>query len=353
MKNKNILVAPLDWGLGHATRCIPVIKELISNGCIVSIATSGSAFALLKSEFPSLKFIELTSYRAKYSERMPFMTNVLLQLPKFLNAIRKEKKVVQKIADEHAIDIIISDNRYGCRSENTTSVFIGHQLHIIMPFWLKWLQPIVNYFNRQYIKKFDVNWIPDFENDGYAGRLSHPGLTNSRYVGVLSRFTPTTKSADGFELAVILSGPEPQRTLLEKMVITQLGRSNLKAIIVRGLPGATSLPVVPGIAVANHLSAEKLQAVMANSSVILARSGYSTVMDLSRLGKKAIFIPTPGQTEQEYLAQTLMSKGVAFCQKQKEFDLAKALKEVKEYKGFTNDDGHKKLLVEAIQQLIK
>ena len=353
MKNKNVLVAPLDWGLGHATRCIPVIRELILNDCVVSIATSGSAYTLLKSEFPSLQFFELPSYRANYSQRIPFMLNVLLQLPKFLKVIREERKETQKIVDECDVDIIISDNRYGCRSEEATSVFVGHQLHIIMPFWLKWLQPIVNYFNRQYIKKFDVNWIPDFENDGYAGKLSHPRLTNSKYVGVLSRFTPVTKSAEGFELAVILSGPEPQRTLLEKAVMTQLGRSGIMAIIVRGLPAATSLPMIPGIAVVNHLPAEKLQSVIANSSVILARSGYSTVMDLSRLGKKAIFIPTPGQTEQEYLAQALKKKAVAFCQKQNEFDLAKALKEVEGYKGFTNDDQHDNLLAGAIQQLIK
>lgn len=353
MKNKSVIVAPLDWGLGHATRCVPVIRELVRRGCSVSIATSGSALVLLRSEFPSLQSFELPSYRVKYSIRLPFMANVLRQLPKFLKAIRDERSAIQKIVEDNNIDIIMSDNRYGCRSEKIPSIFICHQIHIIMPLWLKWLQPIVNYFNHRWIKKFDSNWIPDFKEEGLAGRLSHPGLFNSRYVGVLSRFNPEKKSGAGFELAVILSGPEPQRTTLENLVIDQLRHLTVKTIIVRGLPDATTLPALPNIAIVNHLSSEKLQSVIANSSVILARSGYSTIMDLSCFGKSAIFIPTPGQTEQEYLGRVLMEKGIAFCQKQEQFNLGRALVEVQSYKGLACEGGPNKMLAEAIQELLR
>src|SRR6478609_3806099 len=161
-KSKRVLVAPLDWGLGHATRCIPIIHELLKRNCEVSIATSGDALLLLKAEFPELQFFELPSYQVTYSRSIPFVTNIFLQLQKFLLVISKEHECVRKIIIEHKVDLVISDNRFGCWSKLVPSVMISHQTNILMPFHLKWLQPVINFFNRSQIKKFTECWIPDF-----------------------------------------------------------------------------------------------------------------------------------------------------------------------------------------------
>src|SRR5690349_9583884 len=158
---KKILVAPLDWGLGHATRCIPIINEFLSQGCEVQIASSGDALVLLKEEFPDLKFHSIVSYGAEYSRSLPFTIKILLQIPKFVRAIKKEHNETQTIVEREKIDLVISDNRYGCWSKEVLSVFIGHQLNLLTPIF-SWLG---NYLQRRAIQKFSRCWIPDNEGE--------------------------------------------------------------------------------------------------------------------------------------------------------------------------------------------
>src|SRR5882724_7091873 len=162
--SRKVLVTPLDWGLGHATRCIPVINEFLKQDCEVQIASSGGALVLLKKEFPSLKSHSIASYNAKYSTLLPFMVKILLQMPKFMKAIKKEHQQIEKIVREEKITLIVSDNRYGCWAENAHSVLITHQVNIIMaPAW-KWLEAIINFGNHKQIRRFTECWIPDFPN---------------------------------------------------------------------------------------------------------------------------------------------------------------------------------------------
>jgi hypothetical protein len=235
MTLKKVLVAPLDWGLGHATRCIPIINELLKRGCEVSIASSGFALALLKKEYPHLQFFELTSYRATYSERLPLMISVFMQLPKFLLAIKQENRQIEKIVSDNSIQLVISDNRFGCWTEKVPSVFITHQIVIQMPWALKWVQPFINYFNRRFIKRFKHCWVPDsLEDLNLTGKLSKAGTLPVKYIGILSRFKKAEAELK-YEVLVLLSGPEPQRTLLEKIILVQLKQSQIQALMVRGV----------------------------------------------------------------------------------------------------------------------
>jgi uncharacterized protein (TIGR00661 family) len=321
------LVVPLDWGLGHATRCIPIINTLIQYNCTVILAGEGAVETLLQQEFPRLLFLPLKGYRIRYSKsRLGLPVVMALQIPKIIAAIRREHRWLQAAVREHNIDIVISDNRYGLYHNRIPSIFITHQLLIKTPFGGDLFLQKLAY---SYINRFTECWVPDNAGpENLAGALSHPARKPAipvRYIGPLSRLAP--HAALEKYLLILLSGPEPQRTLLEKSLIKEVAGYPGPVVLVRGLPHLTEVvTVAPHVTVHAHLPAAKLGELMAGATFVISRSGYSTVMDIVTTGKKAIFIPTPGQTEQEYLATYLMGKGLAFSMRQKDFNLTAALK---------------------------
>lgn len=322
-----ILIAPLDWGLGHATRCIPIVYELLNQGHEVVIAADVSIKTLLQQEFPDIEYLHLKGYQIRYGKtRWRLVFNLLCQVPKFLKSVASEKAWLGQVIKKKQINIVISDNRFGLYNNQVHSVFITHQLLIKSPFLQRFLQKI----NYHFINKFDECWIPDFnEQPNLAGDLSHPKklpLIPVKYIGWLSRFKKKAM-VEPSHLLIILSGPEPQRSILESIITKQLEKFLEPVLVVRGLPGNESkLPVRNNVKFINHLSAGPLEDAIQASSFVIARSGYSTVMDLLKMEKKAILIPTPGQTEQEYLAQHLLKNKLAFCINQERFDLDNALK---------------------------
>ena len=350
---KRVLIAPLDWGLGHATRCIPIIRELQTQGCEVLVAGSGDSLTLLRTEFPGLVYFELPGYNPRYPLRGSMVMAMAAQLPRFVRVIASEHRAVEKIVNMHDIDLVISDNRYGCWSRLVPSVFITHQSNILMPKRFGFLGSLVRKASEHMINRFHLCWIPDFpEGNSLAGELISFGRmrvqTQIRYIGWLSRFVKRREqSVVKYDVLAILSGPEPQRSELERQLLPQLRLSNLRFRLVRGLPSAES---INDRAVVNFLASEEMQEHIQSSATIIARSGYSTVMDLMALGKKAIFIPTPGQTEQEYLADKIKRKGIAYAMPQREFDLAFALVESKNYPGFNGPEKNT-LLAEAVREL--
>lgn len=351
---KHVLVTVLDWGLGHATRSVPVIRELLNQNCKVTLAGNGQSLKLLQQEFPLLAFHELPSYKVSYSDSMPFMLTIFLQLPKFLKAIRAEHNEIEKLVAQRDIDVIISDNRYGCWSKQVSSVLITHQVSIIMPPMLSWLSFGLNYFNHQLIKRFNLCWVPDFESDRITGKLTTPGKLNIRYIGMLSRFVRKENISIEQDLIVaVVSGPEPQRQVLESMLESQMVNQTGQLVLVRGIPQGEERNHAK-IKFINHLPANELSELIQQANVIITRSGYSTIMDLVVLGKKnVIMIPTPGQTEQEYLAKTLEKKRIALSQSQSDFDLATALNNIKDYVGFEGIQQQTNLLPEAIRVLLE
>ena len=334
---KKLLVAPLDWGLGHATRCVPVIRDLLNNDCEVWLAGEKAQEKLLREEFPSLPFLPLKGYRIKYG-KSGLTGKILLQVPSILRSIKEENKWLKQQVSNHGFDAVISDNRYGLYNEKVFSVLITHQLNIKTPLG-KWSEKILQQWNYKLINKFNECWIPDDEGENnLAGELSHPVKLPSipvKYIGPLSRFTSFSPSGDGGikgHLLIILSGPEPQRTILENKVIDQIVNYPATATIVRGLPGEKNIiPSTNTIHFYNHLSTDELNTEAVKAEFIISRSGYSTIMDIACVQKKSILIPTPGQTEQEYLAGHLMKKQFAFCIDQKEFSLGKNIEEARNF----------------------
>lgn len=325
-----ILVAPLDWGLGHATRCIPIVRELLAQGCDVWLAGEGAQEQLLKTEFPDLPFIELPGYRIHYAKTAKgLIWKMIQQGPKLRRAILYEHQWLKKMVAQHHIDAVISDNRYGLYHSAVPCIFITHQL-LIKSSAGKWTEKILQKRNYKYINRFTECWVPDIKGENnLAGELSHPQLKPAipvHYIGLLSRFEKKERAEKKEHLLIVLSGPEPQRSMLEEKIIKDIGHYNHTATIVRGLPGSASLiPSTGMIQFYNHLPADELNDAIQEAQYIISRSGYSTVMDIMTLQKKSILIPTPGQTEQEYLGRSLMEKRIAACTEQKGFSLEKAL----------------------------
>jgi len=349
---KRIIVAPLDWGLGHASRCIPIIRMLLARECHVMLAGNGASLQLLKNEFPLLETLELPGYDPRYPRNGSMVLKMVAQLPHFIKVIRNEHLLLEKFVKEYKIDVVISDNRYGCWSARAYSIFITHQSNILMPKRFGWLSPLVRMQNLKMIGRFDKCWIPEEKETALAGMLTSFGKTDHaipyQYVGYLSRFRSTGQCIAEYDVAAILSGPEPQRTILENILSAQLQRSGIRYYLVRGIPGGNQSDNQS----CDFMNASQLQRLLEKSAIVIARCGYSTIMDLAVLKKKAILIPTPGQTEQEYLASRLKSLKIVFTVAQKDFDLNFALQESKKYSGFVEMNVSDHLLHVAVDALL-
>ncbi len=303
---KRVLIAPLDWGLGHTTRCIPIIRKLLQRGCIVYVACHPAAQQLLSREFSTIRLLPIEGYGIRYaSTKRNFALKILWQIPKIVLTIYNEQKWLKKAVISHQIELVISDNRYGLFHKTIPSVFITHQLAIQTPFRL--MSRMVQQINYTFIRQFSTCWVPDYPSHfNIAGILSHPDRlpeTPVVYIGPLSRLLPQPAGRYLYKWLIVLSGPEPQRTLLEKQLVAAMETVEGRALFVRGLPLAVeALPVPKHCEVVNHLSSTELQEAFAQSEFIISRSGYTTVMEILAMQKKSILIPTPGQTEQEYLA---------------------------------------------------
>ena len=321
---KNVLVAPLDWGLGHATRCIPLIRALINAGFEVILAAENTQATLLKTEFPSLTCLALAGYRVKYSKQGGWLPLALLkQIPRLLLTIRKEHAWLKKMVVQYKIDLVIADNRYGLYHKKIPCIFITHQLLIKAPF--AWLEKLIQQLNYRFINRFTACWVPDAKGkENAAGLLSHPPkLPNIplHYLGIISRFE-FDKAPLIYDYTLLLSGPEPQRTILENILINEFANISGKVMLVRGMPGGTEVLSIPHhIQVVNHLASAELEKLLHQSKLVICRSGYSSVMDLLCLQKRTLLIPTPGQTEQVYLAKLLAENNIFYSVNQNQLKL--------------------------------
>ena len=326
--SSRVLVAPLNWGLGHATRCVPIIRELLRRKCEVVIAADGYSLRFLRQEFPHLEWVEFEGLKVEYSKGQSQVGAMLRQLPRFLRDIWREHKELKKIVERYEIDVVVSDNRFGLWCKGVHSVYVTHQLMVKMPRGLEWMEWAVWRFHRWFIGHYDECWVPDIEGEGnLSGDLSHkyPILKNTKFIGVLSRFSrekvvwedvrveaEALDLQQRYDVVAVLSGPEPHRTNLEREITDnrlQITDNGLQIIdgssllIVQGLP-ADDLRLAEhrdGVDYIPHLQTELLQWYMQEAKEIVCRSGYSSIMDLYTIGRKAHLISTPGQTEQEYL----------------------------------------------------
>ena len=330
----------MNWGLGHAARCIPIINALLEEKFEPILAGDGDSLKLLQKEFPGLKYYELPSYSIQYTKKGKNLKyKLLFDSLKIRKVISKEQRAVDEIIQKENIKGIISDNRFGVRSKKVPSVYITHQINV--------LSGITTFFtskiHQKIIAKFDECWIPDYESDpDLAGNLSHikKSNLNLKYVGPISRFHERNSSLEEktrdkkYDVMILLSGPEPQRTILEEKLFLELKNYKKEVLLVRGvISKKQKIQKAKNITMVNFMLQNELQNALSESDLIIARSGYSTIMDLDRLKAKAFFIPTPGQFEQEYLAKYLEKQNVAPYALQDDFNI-RMLDVVKNYKGF-------------------
>ncbi len=338
MKQKpTILIAPLNWGLGHATRCIPIIKALEARNYTVVIASDGDSLQLLKKEFPHLKTFALPSYNITYPKTGGrfFVWHFVKKIPRFIKTYNAEKNVINKLVAFNEIDFILSDNRFGVYHKDIPSIYISHQLRVLSGVF----SGVSTCLHQKIIGNFKQCWVPDVSGkDNFSGMLSRAKTEIPvKNMGLLSRFKKENLSYK-YDICVLLSGPEPQRSYLEKILISNLKNSRYKVILIQGkVEKKQEFFRFANIKKVNFMTSKNLEKTLNQSKLVIARSGYSTIMDLAVLNKKAFFIPTPGQFEQEYLAKRMYRLKIApFC-KQEDF-LIEKLHEVEDYSGFKEVD---------------
>ena len=335
IKNSTVIIAPLDWGLGHATRCIPIIKILQggNNRCI--IASSGRSLELLKQEFPTLEFEEIPSYNITYGKNT-FGTffKLLVQIPKSLVVKSKEQTIANALVKKYNALYILSDNRFGMYSPLCKSIFITHQIRVRLPLPLRPFERLFFIINKAMISKFSECWIPDYSGSkNISGILSHSWtVPNSYFVEPLSA-RERVHSLDNYDVVAILSGPEPQRGIFEALLLRILPTLPYSSCLVRGVPAADCrITQVGNCIIQTFATNYEINQLLSGAKIIISRSGYSSIMDYEKLKLKAILVPTPGQSEQEYLGKYLSHKPRYWTITQKQLceQLPKVLREILE-----------------------
>ena len=334
-----VIVSPLNWGLGHASRCIPLIRALQRYGFEPVLSGDGKSFDLLSGEFPALRRHDLPPYDIRYSKSPDlFKFKLALQGPGLLKTISREHEEIERIVEEEGAVGIISDNRFGAYSSKVPSVYLTHQLQVRAG----WMSRIATDWHQRVISRFDCCWVCDYGNgDTLAGVLSSAPVRTKKiktkkvkWIGPLSRFSSSGEMEKDVDIAVILSGPEPLRSLFQNKVIEELKASQGNLILVEGLLApAQTIRKENNLTIYNYMLSEELESLIRRSRLVISRSGYSSIMDLHALGAKALLVPTPGQTEQEYLADRLKEKGICHSVSQAVFSTS-ALKKAEQFSGF-------------------
>ena len=321
------LVAPLNWGLGHASRCVPLIQRFLDEGHEVILGGDGESLTLLRRQFPKLRYTYLAPLRLRYSASRRQVWAMLKALPKLIAWAYKDHAMLQALLREEKIDRVVSDNRFGLYADGVETVYITHQLHILLPSPWRWLEPLVARLHARIYARYNKVWVPDYEEPekSLAGDLSHikgqrdKGQCTVSYIGPLSRFSLTAQRSysetvlqrsgltaqRSYTIVAVLSGLEPQRTLLEKELLARYRGGEQRVLLVQGLLNRPATRIKRGnITIVPSMTDSELVPALLGAQHIIARSGYSTIMDLETLGliQKAELIPTPGQPEQEYLA---------------------------------------------------
>jgi uncharacterized protein (TIGR00661 family) len=335
--SKKVFICPLDWGLGHATRIIPLIEYYVGRGDEVIIGGNGASLDYLKKRFSNLKFESVPGYEVGYSKRVGFAVKMLLSLPSIYNGIKKEEKRVKQLHEKHRFDLIISDNRFGVHVDGVKSLFMTHQLNIRFPYF----ENIIFKVQKKLIEKFDVCLVPDFPiKENLAGDLSalkdHQKLNIPvHYVGALSRFYNETVQQQTIKhkFVAVISGPEPHKTDLTDLLISTF-KESAESLAIVTYNYSVSEPLPDNVKLYLDCDDQQFLEVVSQSETMISRSGYTTLMDLIYLQKKVFFIPTPGQTEQVYLAEYAFENNWASYCSQADFSLDKIVNSEKSSSGF-------------------
>lgn len=298
ISHQTVVIAPLDWGLGHATRCIQIIKQLFQQGNSIIFAGTIPQIQLIQKDFPDIIFEEVKGYNVQLDSNRSTYWQLLKQLRQMNRLVKDEKQIAAALVAKYDVDVIISDNRYGFFSPNTINIILTHQLNPQIPLFRKGVRKKIG----AYISMFDHCWIPDVENYSICGELLNAQLSIPvQYIGHLSRFKANDAVAE-FKYLAIVSGPEPERSRFLQVMKEALSKSQETYKIVSPL----------GEDVVLNPSTQELENLLNSCDMVISRAGYTTIMELIGLKKKALLIPTPGQYEQEYLAKTVNIQEIKF-----------------------------------------
>ena len=331
--NKRILFSIMGWGLGHATRCIPIIISLMKDNHVI-LSSNGISSILLRQEFPTLKCIDYPDYAVNYPRnKMMFLPRMAFQLPNIIIKLIKEYLQTQKVIKNENIDIIISDSRYGVISKGVPTIFIMHQLRFQFSGIFKSIEFLGEWFNFfifRYYKEIiipDVKMIPNLTGDlTHYGKISHHSKLH--YLGIFCSVSKLNVEED-IDYLFSISGPEIQRTLFEEIILRQIKNIPGKKVVVLGKPDDDrAYDKIKNTAIYNHVNRERQNEFLNRAKFIICRSGYTTVMELVALEKPALMIPTPGQTEQEYLASYYRQTGLFYTANQNGLDLLAELNKI-------------------------
>jgi uncharacterized protein (TIGR00661 family) len=352
-----ILICVLNMGLGHASRSLPVIQDLQKRGTKIMVGSSGRSLLFLKQEVKDAEFLELPDYELSYSNRGVNIFQLILQIPGLIKKIGLENQIVRKTVADHSINLIISDHCYGCYCEEIPSLFISHQLRFIAPSFFRFFEFIGMNFNRYYHAKYNRVIVPDLlsKNEGVlSGRLSRMrDKVKYFYPGTLSSIPKKKYNGDNIDLLVSISGPEPQRSVFEKIIRSQIQQIKGNKIVLLGKPEVSDIKNLgDNLTIISHASRQKTTELYNRAKLIITRSGYSTIMELAETGRKALLVPTPGQTEQLYLAKRFEKYGWFYCVDQEKLELEADIGRAQEFSGFP---GHfsTKDSIDRIRELIE
>ena len=351
LNGKRILVAPLDWGLGHATRCVPIVQALQARGAHVVLGADGGPLELLRGEFPDLEHVRIPGAHIRYSRSRSQLWSMLRQFPAMLRSVQAEQALFDRLRGELKLDGVVSDQRFGVRSPDLPSVLITHQVFPFTPI----AQPALRKLNLRHIARFHRCWVMDEPMaPGLSGELAHHDElpANARFIGTVSRFSSTGPPPERqWDIVAVVSGPEPQRSLFEDALEQQLAAIPGRHLLVRGRPGTARAGDRGGVQRVPHLPARELESAMKSARLIVSRTGYTTLMDLATIGRTALLVPTPGQAEQEYLGHLHRGTGRFLVQDQHELDVVGAWERLRDQaSGEAKADGHP-MLEEALNDL--
>ncbi len=326
MNGVKVLISPLSWGFGHAGRMIPLALELRRRNCEVIFAADSQLVQMAEKELPGITVMEMPGFRIRYSRFLPQYICIFLQLTAIVISAFRDHRVLRRIAKQISPGVIISDNRFGFYHKEIFSVYVTHQVRIPFPSGLRFMEPLAGRIHRLIISRYDLCLVPDYPGDiNLSGRLSHPvkrlagqdrpcGIpAGLAYMGPLSRFAlpdtgPTEESAPASApyVCLVLSGPEPQRTLLLEKVLEALPATPV--IVLSATPVHGNPRPVPAAQYITSPGTATMRRVIKDAALVIARAGYTSVMEIASLNRGAVLIPTPGQPEQEYLGRYLNSR---------------------------------------------
>jgi len=333
-----IIYGVCSWGLGHATRSLPVIRKLIEENNELTIISNDRSLELLKKELGNnLEYYDIPDYPMLLSENSrQFMAKSFVYWPMFIKRMESGLQKLKKILEKRKCDKIISDGRYDIYSRKIPSFFISHQIRIMNPLRIKMFERGSEIFNLFFFKRFAAVLVPDYKEDDLSGDLSHNlhriDENKLYYVGILSDFKKK-KTNKNIDYLISLSGPEPQRTLLENKLLSQIDNLSGEIVVTLGKIEKQDNFNKKNIQTYSFLTKGERIDFLNRTKLVISRSGYSTIMDLAVIGIKALMVPTPGQVEQEYLGQYHNKKGTFYSVSQNEINLKKDIELAKKTTG--------------------